>query len=474
MAETNRFQLVVAEEAQPGVAISDASLYVAANATLLPTTAPQISLQTEGIQRSAVRPSLTPLTTLPGVPNYSLTVTVEMAGDTTGTPSWSALMQACGWRSYTLSSYTIGAITGGPFYAGEALTGSTGTGTCLFDTFNGQTTLYTYEDGSLTGTATGGTSGATGAVSSPTADAGTCWVPVDDYLSQVDITGVTGTIDAGDVLVGDTSGARIVTTEAWTNGSDRGFRYLSGTLTEGEDMTNASQTGAATLTSSTIEQVQMKSLTVAVIEDGVRRKLYGCRGTVSFATAGVGEPMVATFELVGLGSTPTEGGPIQGVTRTNHVPVGFRGVTFLVGDDADAYADEHSPRAQSFSITIGGDIGLTKDATTASGLSSDAAKIRTRTASADMTVGLQSEQLFDFISKTDAATPFRINCIFPSTKTANTLWYHLPAFTPTTVDGADDAGDALRSISGDISGRRPDGSEGDQRELIIALLDAAP
>lgn len=483
MAETNRFQLVVAKENQPGVGIATGTLFSAANATIVPTTPPQMSVAPELIRREAVRPSLTPLTPLVGVTDVTFTFSFEVAGttDSGGIPDWSILFEACGWRRVPLVSYTVGTIaTGVPaaFYHGETITTGGDTGTVIMDTFNGQTTLYVAEEtGTLAGATVGGTSLSTATLSARTASVGHSWIPASTPESTVTIGSTSGgPIPVGTVLIGGTSGARIVTTEAWTDGTGRAFRYLSGTLTyTGETLADAGATYSTAITTSTETQTKFPTLTMSVVEDSVRRVIVGCRGKVTLTASEVGGPMIAQCEFKGrVAATPEiDGVAVPGVTRTNQVPPGFRGVTFLVGGDSDAYADEHTPRVQSFGVTIDGNIGVSKDATSSSGLSGEA-KIRTRTATANMLIGVQAEGLFDWLAKTRSATPIRVNCVMPSTQTFNSFWYHLPSFTPTSSPGQDDNGDALRNVQGEISGRFPNGGEGDDRELVVSVFSASP
>lgn len=475
MADTNRFQLAAAVEEQPAIGVAAATLFTAANAKTLLNSVPELVTAPQVYERQAVRPSLSPLAPIAGPVDCTLRFSTELAGtsDGSGIPEWSKFFEACGMRRVTIKSYTIGAIaTGSPkaFHAGETVT-ATNSGTVLMDTYNGETTIYIYdEDGALSGAGTGGTSGSTATFSGGTA-AGEAWVPVSETESSIDIGALTGAVAIGDVVVGDTSGARIVATRTWSGSSTVYFRYISGTLTDAESFTNQTQTGTGSFTTSTEAQVKMPTLSLGVIEDAVRRQIIGCRGKFAIRVNAVGEPALVDWEFKGRLATTaqSDGVEIPSVTRNALVPPPFIGATVRVGAPTDEYADEYSPRTLSWGFDVASTVTVGKDATSTSGLSG-AARIRTRPATGNMSFGLAAEGEFPWLAKIQAADPVRVAMSWGSTG-GNQFKVQAPGFVPTGGDPGDDEGDALRNVTGTLSAINPEEADADDRELILALLD---
>ena len=284
------------------------------------------------------------------------------------------------------------------------------------------------------------------------------------------ISGISGTIAVGDVVQGDTSGTVAVATRAaWSNGAVF-FRYLNAgdVFTSGESLTNTSQTGSATMTGGTERQERFPTITLSVIEDGVRRIMIGCRGKFTLS-ANQGEPMLVSMEFAGrLAVTPElDGIAVPGVVQNTLVPPAFLGISLTTGLDADLAADEVTARVTTMSLDFNNTVSVGRAATEASGLIG-AAEIRSRevTGSFDPTVRAEAE--FPWLANVRAGTPFRTNIQIGATA-GSIFVMQEPACVPTQESTGDREGEAVREISYACSGRYPDGGEGVDREFLLVL-----
>jgi hypothetical protein len=130
-------------------------------------------------------------------------------------------------------------------------------------------------------TITGDTSGATGRVVISTADGTTTlyFVPV------------SGTFESGDLITGSTSGA---TATASGDPADAGFEVKP--VSSGID-----------------------SLTMGLYEDGVRKVMKGCRGTVKFSFK-IGEPAMLDFSFKGVESGVADVAMLTGIDFDSTIP----------------------------------------------------------------------------------------------------------------------------------------------------------
>jgi len=479
------FQVCAVKEAQAGEAVTGASLYTAANANFL-VIDPVVEFNPEIFERANInRASLSPFSPLAGVVTGTATFQVELSGTGAATvPGWGTLLQACGMREVSTVAVVIGAVGGAAdaFYNGELVTcvGSGAVVRVIHDTYDG-TTLFLCEE--VTGTIaaldalTGASSGATATV---TAGArwvyGTSWVPdsieLIDFAWSVD----TGVNVAGDVIVGQTSGAVGILQETPV-ASPTSVRVLDGIFTNAEECWNVTIGGGAAnkldfLVAGT-SQTNVPSLSLAVIEDGPAKALKGARGTFSLA-GNIGEALLFSFEFLGLKNTLTDEGTVTGVTYTAQVPPAMLGVTFNIWEDAAATtAAFFSPRFSALSWDFANSMGIGRDAGEATGVYG-AAHVTSRATSGSITVDVSPEAQYDFIQKVTDGASTHMALTMGSTQ-GNLFKISCPSAVFTGESGGETEGIANRSLPFRVGSRWPSGVDADNCELVITYCsDSAP
>jgi len=164
----------------------------------------------------------------------------------------------------------------------------------------------------------------------------------------------TGPYLHGETITGETSGAtgRVVLKTA--NGtSTLYFIALSGTLETGEVITGgtsgATATASADPTSAGFEikpvSSSVVSLTMGLFEDGIRKVLKGCRGTVKFNFK-IGEPATLDFSFKGVEAGVTDVPMFTGVSFDNTVPPVLLNAVRLVTEYRLIYGEMEIKRFQ--------------------------------------------------------------------------------------------------------------------------------
>lgn len=134
------------------------------------------------------------------------------------------------------------------------------------------------------------------------------------------------------------------------------------------------------------------SLTIWLYEDGMVRKLYGCRGTVSFSGK-IGEPVFADFKFTGVyGGTATA----AMITPT------FADVTPPTLLGANLAIDAYAAICESFSIDMGNEIQLRSSISAAKGYLSALMTGRKPTGKLDPEMVLPAT--YDFMGKWTSGT----------------------------------------------------------------------
>jgi len=280
---------------------------------------------------------------------------VELAGHSSGlgtAPLWSKYLKASGFREEQLKTLTIGAITNGDavFLHGETVTGgtSTETATVVSDTHNGTTTLYIARDSGtfdvggevLTGSVSGCV--ATTTAASQVAAQGWGWWPVTIPTKKMTVSSGSATQAVGDILIGDTSGARARFVEsALAADTSIYLRLLDGTFTDGEAVSsNGAGGGAYTATGGTpiLAADHIPTLTFQAYMDGQIMGIVGNRGTVSF-TFEHGKPAIANFDFQGVWASVSDGANLTLGTYPAKVPPVFRGAQFTLNDGTLSHAN---------------------------------------------------------------------------------------------------------------------------------------
>lgn len=478
MAAKNRFQVVAIAESQAGVL--HPTLLSASNAAFL-VIDPQLTVNPQIFERAnIVSGSLSPRAPLAGLVTGSYQFQLELAGTGGSTPpGWGLLMRACGMEQYGVRAANIGAVTGGPFLHGEALTGTGLTDArVITDIYTGLgTILYRASADTLASgvVVTGGTSGATATTSSASWAYGTAWIPTSDEILSMDFASVTGANDAGNVVIGNTSGSVgiLVTAAAGASGTLQ-MRVLDGTFIAGETLTNATQTGTIVNVTG-FAQTQFPALSMALNEDGPTKILKGVRG--SFALAGtLGEAKLFSFSLQGIiAADPVDTGVLTGVVYDTVVPPAMLGVSLRVGDDGTASAaDEFSPRFQAVSFDQGAVVAIPRSANENTGVYGSAHQT-SRSSTGSMTIDVGPEAQFPFIRNMISGQRTRIRETI-GTQDGNSFTIYTPGAVFVAEAPGDSEGIATRDMSFRMASVGPGGTERNDSELVIIFtsLSTAP
>lgn len=129
------------------------------------------------------------------------------------------------------------------------------------------------------------------------------------------------------------------------------------------------------------------ALTIWLYEDGMVRKLYGCRGTVSFSGK-IGEPVFADFKFTGVYGGAAAATMITPIF-TSVVPPTVLGASLTI--------DSYAAICESFSIDMGNEIQLRSDLSAAKGYLSALMTGRKPTGKLDPEMVLPAT--YDFMTK---------------------------------------------------------------------------
>lgn len=489
MALTQKFQLFAKEEAQPGVFAS--TLFTEAggvNADFEPIS-PSAEISVDDVQRDIVRGTLTKATPISGMREATIRFGIELTGHKQGAlsasdwadalPAWAPLLRACGMhREFhkilqidTTTAWTVNTH----FLHGETIIGGTsgGTGLVVHDTHEGQATIrYVPVNGTPFSTAetiTGSTSLAVATLKAQHGDtkAGSSWWPVSKALVTFDYTAGSGTIDIGDILRGEDSGALLRATVAGgATGTAVPFEVLDGVIATDEVFNNITpgNTGTLTVTSSTLIYEDWPTVSLGLIEDGRAKSFRGCRGTVTIDST-VGQPVVLNFEFRGLYQATEDLTPVTVTTRTNRQPVVWRGGTFQAGQSTDDFTTEFRPRVSQFSLDMGNSLAFRKDANDTEGHTE--VMITERSATVSFDPELQPEAAFGFLASMLDGTPFRLRYLHGQTG-GDRFLMTTPGAKVTGAGVGDRDGLATSDIQANLSGRAADGQDREDNEIVLS------
>lgn len=148
-------------------------------------------------------------------------------------------------------------------------------------------------------------------------------------LKKISIGVITsGPFVHGETITGGTSGAKGRVVIKTVNGTDTlYFAAISGTLEDEETLTGSVSGASASASSGPADAgLEIKpvssaipSLTMGLYEDGVRKLLKGCRGTVKFNFK-IGEPAILDFSFKGVESGVADIPMFSGVSFDSTVP----------------------------------------------------------------------------------------------------------------------------------------------------------
>lgn len=480
MSLKRRHQIFAAAETQAGVAAS--GVRVVANGDFL-VIDPVMTFEPEIYERDNInRESLSPLQPLTGIVTGTCSFSLELSGRAAagGAPSWSLLLQACGFDEQVSDRISIGAIsTNECFFHGEVITGggSGALGTVIHQTFNGTTTLlFEPTSGTFTSgeTITGSTSGAVATSTSTPTNDGYAWSPISTELLQFETDAPSGgdnSVAEGEVIIGGTSNAVAVMHATHSGSGTATVRVLDGIFVLNETCSSSADGDTFDLDSAPgFVMSQIPTLTLSIIEDGRYKELNGCRGTVTFS-GNIGEPIMMNFEFKGLLAATAAGdaGAIPGVTYSSLIPNALLGVTYRVGDDSDdTVGVEVSPRLQSFGITHGNTMGIPRDAGQATGVY-DAAHQTARSTEGNMVVAVAPETTFDWSAKLESGAAVRAYLSLGGV--TDLFAFSIPGMVLTGESGGDTEGIATVDYAMRLGSRHDDGTDASNTEIVLSYTN---
>jgi len=283
-------------------------------------------------------------------------------------------------------------------------------------------------------------------------------------LKKISIGAITsGPYQHGEAITGQTSGAtgRVVIKTA--NGTTTlYFVALSGTFETGEVITGG--TSGATATASTdpvsagfeIKPISSSvvSLTMGLFEDGIRKVLKGCRGTVKFNFK-IGEPATLDFSFKGVEAGVADAPMLTGVSFDETVPP--------VLLNAVMSCDGVSLNIGEMEVDVANTLASKDKIDDAKGILSFMITGR------DMQGSFNPEMVpvatHDFFSKWFSNTPMVVDLAYGEAE-GNKFRFYAPGIIYNKVDDGDRDGIQLAQTSFDLTGSMEPGDD----ELAILLL----
>jgi len=495
MANTRRYQLLAAEEIQPGVL---ATGLVAVGNAKTQIKDPKVTITNESYAREIIRGTLSNATALSGKVEVEYTFSVEMAGNTTAAtePVWAKLMRAASFEQKT-------------FYAGQwsgVFTGSDAAVVGKDYLFHGQivqtaaaakTAMVVhdhYQSASVAesrrmflvaiiGTPAsadvffplGGAVGVGPVVTLTTSvvAGGVTWYPTTSPIVSMTLSAVSGANSLGDVYRAPTTGAILQSLVAVTGAAGMTFRDLDGVPpAASEVMVNLTQTGTATIHGTpAFAQPTVPTISLSLIQDGRIITSKGCRGTVSMS-AERGKPVFLNFSFKGvLAANPGNAGPLSGVTFDSQVPPKFQGIGCLVGSYVTgepgyfSHATAHIPRINAMTLDLGNTVNTQEDATKADGIT-NIAHVTGRASQGSIKTDVRPEAAFPFRTKQKNSEPFRLQFAIGSLA-KNRFLISAPGCVISGVSDGDSNGFGQDDVSFSIGALKPDLADGEDRELNI-------
>lgn len=176
------------------------------------------------------------------------------------------------------------------------------------------------------------------------------------------------------------------------------------------------------------------TLTIWLFEDGMVRKLYGCRGTVSFSGK-IGEPVFADFKFTGVYGG-TDVAAMITPDFVDVVPPTVLGANLLI--------DSYAAVCESFSVDMGNEIQLRSSMSAANGYLSALMTGRKPTGKIDPEMVLPTA--YDFMGKWIAGTPAALSVGPIGTSDYNRFTLGAPKCVYTKVGSGDRSGNMTADL----------------------------
>ena len=194
------------------------------------------------------------------------------------------------------------------------------------------------------------------------------------------------------------------------------------------------------------------SLTIWVYEDGVVKKLKGCRGTVTFSGK-VGEPCYADFQFTGVYDSVADLAMIS-PTFEGTIPPALLSAALTV--------DSYSAVATSFSIDMANEVSLRESVNSASGYLS--ALITARNPNGKLDPEMVTVATYDFYGKMLGGTPVAFNIGAIGSGTCNKVQLTAPKLVYKKVNEGDRSGNVVADLTYNLAMNTGD----DELSLIFA------
>lgn len=498
MGSARRKEIVGKIETTPGSLVS--GLWDAANAKELVLN-PRADFDVAMFERQYLRSTLTPIPGIAGIKTGTVSFQVELAGHAHATPdvpTWDKYLRACGFKSVAIRKVAFTAATG-TLRHGETVTASDGTGSgasgtavVVDDTWPstaGAGTLYFESDAIVWGT--GGTTILTGSVTGETvsvadgvvdSDAGQAWYPASQ--STVLITGgsVTGSLAAGNILImsNGTTDEQISGVITYISGTTMRARMGTGhpAATSGYKFHIAGESASAPtnyylMTSATVVQDDVPSLSIGLNEDGISKSVMGARGNVTLEGK-IGESALLTFEFTGAAYAGEDRALLSGVTTETKIPPVLLGQSIIIasetGSDDPTLIAERTPCITAFSVNMGNEVALRQCMASSSGIKTAEVVGRAPTGSIDPEH--EPEATFPVIDNFLDGTVMRLRATIGS-EAANQFRVSLPGLQTTGLPSGDRNGIATRELAFKATGgvrTNASDSPGEDNEIVILYL----
>ncbi|MCK9555014.1 phage tail tube protein [bacterium] len=283
-------------------------------------------------------------------------------------------------------------------------------------------------------------------------------------LQKITIGAITsGPFQHGETIIGGSSGAQgRVVIETSTGTTTLYYVAISGTFENSETITGSTSEATATTGSvpgtagQEIKPISdnVTSVTMGLYEDGVRKLLKGCRGTVKFNFK-IGEPVSADFSFMGVEAGVSDASLLSGLSFDQTVPPVLLNATML--------CDDISLNVGEVEIDIANTLAPKDKISDSKGILSY--MITGRDAQGSFNPEMVSVATHDFFGKWFNNTPVVMDLEYGETA-GNKFRFYLPAVIYNKVDDNDRDGIQLAQTGFDITGSIDPGDD----ELAILLI----
>ena len=283
-------------------------------------------------------------------------------------------------------------------------------------------------------------------------------------LKKISIGAVTvGPFKHGETIIGATSGAQGRVVIDTPNGTTTLYYAAISGVIENNETINGQTSGASALTASVPSNAGYEirplsrnapSLTMASYEDGVRKLLRGCRGSVKFNMK-LGQPVAMDFKFMGVGAGVIDAAVLSGVDYGTTVEPVVLGASFSV--------DGVSLNVGSIDIDVANKLSPRDKIDDPSGILSY--MITDRSPAGNMDPEMRSVAEHDFHGKwfNNVKMPFDFSY---GTLDGNKFRFYAPAIQYTKVEDADKEGIQIAQAAFDLTGSF---SPGDDEYCILCL-----